>query len=427
MRIQIVSPFFNPVIGGVESVLDTTCEALAKSGHKVQVLTSSIGSETPREETRNGVTIIRSDLLRVPPNGVIKADDFRYSQVSTLFKNLVDEFDPSVVHFHNYQMRFYAMFLLAFLNSLNRKRHPVVNTIHNDADDIFSQYVLTYFPLDRIVTVTKRISLELMEAGVPADRVAHVPNMVDSERYRAADRKTVRRMLGVEEDSPIILYPSRLVGREGNLILDAMRGKGLDLLMRALPEVLDWIPDAKVLLLGNDNVFTNEVERSKRRLKKMAEKMGAKDSLLFFKRFVPNEMLPSVFAASDIVVSLSSREAFGMVFIEGMAAGKPVVGATSNINGVAEVVPDELAGLLVPENDSHATARAITKILLDEKLKAEMGLNGIKWVKKKFDTRVVLPKLIATYQSVANQISDRHERIESLEIPPQTPLNEEKD
>ena len=268
--------------------------------------------------------------------------------------------------------------------------------------------------------------MELFQAGVPPAKVTHVPNMIDAEKYRTADGTSIRRVLGVDSSVPLILYPSRIVGREGNLIVDSVRGKGLDILIRALPEVLEYVPDAKILLLGNDPIFQNASTSYKNQLKEVAERIGGDENLLFFSRPIPNGLLPQIFAASDLVVSLSSRETFGMVFLEGMAAGKPVVGVNSWYGGVSEVVPDESAGYLVPECNSHLTARAITKLLLDEDKRIQMGLNGIKWVKQRFDVNVVLPRLVAAYQTTLEKKKIyRAEEVESIPMVSQNSISDE--
>jgi glycosyltransferase involved in cell wall biosynthesis len=399
MRILYVTPFFAPICGGVEAVLDTTTKALVEKGHEVQLLTSSLPG-VPEVENQAGLKLLRTRELDVPESGIVDPASFDYREKARFMRGIAEEFNPHVIHFHNYQMRQYGMFLQSFLSGVSSMGIPTINTIHNDADDLFVQYLLSYSPLDCVVTVTRKSAIQLMEGGVPEQRLRYVPNMVDSDRYRTANRHKVRRLIGIDEDIPLILFPSRIVGREGNMLLDSTNGKGLQVLLESLPEVFESLPSARILLLGNDPIFQDKVTSCKRRLKAIADKIGAGDKLLFFNQFVPNSMLPEIFAASDLVVSLSQRETFGMVFIEGMAAGKPVVGVNSSYGGVSEVVPDNIAGILVPPNDAHSTAKAITRILKNDGLRESMGANGVSWVKEHYDTSVVIPMLEATYEGL---------------------------
>ncbi|MFI5419490.1 MAG: glycosyltransferase family 4 protein, partial [Nitrososphaerales archaeon] len=380
-----VTPFFPPVIGGVESVLETTCKELAAQGHEVKVLTSPVKG-VPTNERVGSYVVQRSTMLRVPVNGIIPGELFDFFRVANFITDVVADFEPDLVHFHNYQMRFYAMFLNAFMHGLGQK-YPTLDTIHNDADDPFTQYFLSYAPIDRIVSVTSKAATQLMLAGVPREKVNIVPNMIDSEKFRTAKGSQIRSKLGILDDDCLILFPSRIIGREGNLILDANVGKGLTTLIESLPEILQVDPTTKLLLLGNDTVFSEEILEAKLKLSRMVERISGRDCVVFLNEDVPNSLLPEVFAASDIVVSLSERETFGLVFLEGMAAGKPVVGVNSNFGGVAEVVPDERAGYLVPPNDSHTTAKVISKFVVDEDLRKRFGLNGVRWINEKFDTK----------------------------------------
>ena len=398
LRILYVSPFFPPIIGGVESVLETTCRALAKSGHDVKVLTSPIisGSFNRLEN----YYIERSHLLDVPESGFIPPSTFDFDEVSDFFSNVLRDFTPDVIHFHNYQMRQYAMFLASFIHAAMNK-YPMVDTIHNEIEDQFAQYVLSYFPLEAVVCVTRRSAIQLLQAGVPEKRVFTIPNLIDVERFKSGNRERFRSELGMKADDHLILFPSRIVGREGNLLLDSDRGKGLDVLIKAMPEILQRDPKAKLLLIGNDSVFPQKIIQAKKRLKEIVTKSTSKESLLFIEHEIPNSAIPDIFAASDIVVSLSATETFGMVFIEAMSAGRPVVGVNSNQNGVSEVVPDGMAGYLVPPDNAHATAKAISSILTNEEKRAMFSRYALKWVSEQFDTSVVLPRLVSLYENLA--------------------------
>ncbi|MGH2639148.1 MAG: glycosyltransferase family 4 protein, partial [Rhabdochlamydiaceae bacterium] len=398
MRILYVTPFFAPVIGGVESVLETTCTGLASGGHSVKVLTSSL-NELPQSEKRDGYSIVRTDLLCVPDCGIIPPDQFDFQAIRLMFEDLVSTYEPEVIHFHNYQMRGYSMFLNCFLHAIQLSKHAVLNTIHNDSDDPFAHYVLSYCPIDRVVTPTRKAALDLFEGGVPARKLLTVPNMIETRRFRNAKGDSIRSALGVDKCDPIILFPSRLIGREGNFIFDSKTGKGLNVMIRALPEIVEAVPNVKIMLLGNDTIFGRQILEFKHKLSGIVDTIREK-CLLFFDDPIPNSLVPELNAASDIVVSLSPREAFGMVFLEAMAAGKPVVAVNSAASGVPEVVPDGAAGYLVPENDPHATAKAIVKILSDDDRRKHFQMTGMNWVRDRFDVNVVLPQLLRAYKSI---------------------------
>jgi glycosyltransferase involved in cell wall biosynthesis len=394
LNITSVTPFFLPVIGGVETVIYETGVAFTQSGHRYSVLTSRPAG-TERFEIMSGVEVYREESLYVPPSGNISPVSFDSSRVADVFNSVLTQTTSEIVHLHNYQMKSYAMFLYAFLRNFDQDR-AILITIHNDFDDEFSQYVLKYAPFSKVIVPTRKAAFDLIEGGVTPSKLVVIPNMINSNKFRKAKGKSIRDELEID-DEPLILFPSRLVGREGN-IFRFSDGKGLETLLRAFPLIREEVPKSKILLLGNDPIHSDVVQAVQKECAAALENVGVKDGLLYFNRYIPHEELPEVFAASDVVVSLSPREAFGMVFLEAMAAGKPVIGANSGMNGVPEIVPDGKAGYLVPVADPLATARTCTKILNDPDLGRRLGFYGAKWVQEKFDSKIVLPKLLSEYE-----------------------------
>ncbi len=394
LNVLYITPFFVPVIGGVESVVYETSIGLVKKGHKPIVLTSSV-SNRPERERLQGIDVIRTNLLDVPETGSIDPNQFSSKAVTEFFEQITSEMDVDIIHLHNYQMKQYAMFLFGFLKGANMGKIPMIDTIHNTTEDPFAHYLLSYLPFSKVVALTSKSAFDLIKGGVPSSKIEVIPNTLEADKFANADGSNIRKMLGVD-DEPIILFPSRLVGREKNSF-KYEDGKGLQILLRALPLVKREISNVKLLLIGNDPVYPDVVRQIREAIVQTTSTLGAKDSVLFLEHDLPQEQIPSVFAASDIVVSLGPTECFGMVFLEGMAAGKPVVGANSVDNGVPEVVLDGKTGVLVPANDPWSTAKSIIKLLSEKELALQLGRNGRKWVKQNFDVDAVLPRLINLY------------------------------
>lgn len=395
MRILYVTPFYVPIIGGVETVVYETCLGLVKLGHTPIVLTSQVPN-CPDHEIRSGVEVIRAAELNIPEDGKVVPNCFNTDRTAKFFSELVNELDVDIIHLHNYHMRQYAMFLFSFLKDADKRR--ILISIHNDTGDEFAHYLLSYLPFSKIIALTHKSAFDLIKGGVPSARIEVVPNMLDVKKFSVADGRSIREALGVDKEDPIILFPSRLIGRERNVFLNLEKGKGLDILLRALPLVKREVPNVKLLLMGNDPIYIDPVFHVRKWIMDLARVLAVNDNILFFDEQIPQEKIPEVFAASDIVVSLGATECFGMVFLEGMAAGKPVIGVNSTDNGVPEVVWDGKAGLLVPPNDPWSTAKNIITILSDRNLASRIGMNGQNWVKSRYDTMQVLPHLIDIYE-----------------------------
>jgi len=406
MRILYVTPFYVPIIGGVETVVYETCARLVKLGHTPIVLTSQVPGY-PSREVKNGVEVVRAAELNVPEDGKVDPSCYDAKHTAEFFAKSVRDLDVDIIHLHNYQMRQYAMFLFSILRGTDN-RTPMFISIHNNTDDEFSHYLLSYLPFSKVIALTYKSAFDLIRGGVPSSKIEVVPNMLDVEKFSKADGRSIRKMLRVEKD-PIILFPSRLMGRERNPFIEMEKGKGLDILLRALPLIKREIPNVRLLLMGNDPVYMDSIFKIRRQIIDLARVFGVEENILFFDKPIPQDKTPEIFAAVDVVVSLGPTECFGMVFLEGMAAGKPVVGVNSHENGVPEVVWDGRAGLLVPPKDPWSTAKSVIKILSDRNLASRMGANGLNWVKSRYDTMQVLPRLIDLYEQ-HKEVEETRER-----------------
>src|SRR5579862_3226973 len=98
MRVLYLSPFFPPVIGGVESVLETTCRKLSELGHEVKVLTGPLMGASISERVGH-YEVQRSTVLHVPDNGVVSGEQFDYYRIANFIREVASEFEPHIVHF----------------------------------------------------------------------------------------------------------------------------------------------------------------------------------------------------------------------------------------------------------------------------------------------------------------------------------------
>jgi D-inositol-3-phosphate glycosyltransferase len=204
----------------------------------------------------------------------------------------------------------------------------------------------------------------VQEYGVDPARVQVIPCGVDTTLFCPQDRQQARRALGLPEAAPIVLF----VGRLQPL-------KGLDTLLRAVHLVRQHYPTLHVRIVGGgvDEGDPHEAEELGR-LRAQAEHLNLTPHLTFTKA-QPQETLAQYYAASDVFVMPSHYESFGMVVLEAMACGLPVV--ASQVGGLASTVVHERTGLLVPVGDWHAFAQAIIRVLAVPTLRDTFGHAGI--------------------------------------------------
>jgi len=207
---------------------------------------------------------------------------------------------------------------------------------------------------DRILGVSSALGDWLRESvGVPAERITVVPNGKDPRLYPPdIGRDEVRRELGVEASHRLVTLVGRL-----------HRQKGQDLLIEAAPAVLDAVPGARFLLLG-EGPWAGEVDR----------RLHAAGLEKRFLRAHHRDDVARVLAATDLVVLPSRYEGFPNVVVEAMAARRPVV--ATRVPGTDEAVLDGETGLLVPPGDPQALAAALVRVLRDDALAQRLARAG---------------------------------------------------
>lgn len=196
----------------------------------------------------------------------------------------------------------------------------------------------------------------VQEYGVDPARVQIIPCGVDTTLFRPQNRQQARRALALPEALPLVLF----VGRLQPL-------KGLDTLLRAVHLVRQQHPLLQALIVGGglDASDPHEAEELAC-LRVLAEHLELTPHLTFIKA-QPQETLAQYYAAADVFVLPSHYESFGMVALEAMACGIPVV--ASHVGGLASTIVHERTGLLAPVGDWPAFARAIMRVLASPTLR----------------------------------------------------------
>jgi D-inositol-3-phosphate glycosyltransferase len=216
---------------------------------------------------------------------------------------------------------------------------------------------------DRIVAanVVERAEL-LRDYAAHASRIATIPCGVDTDLFTPGDRAEARRRLDLD-GRPLLLW----VGRIAPI-------KGLDTLLDAVARLSGSGQDMRLLVVGGDaDEPTNGHETS---LRRRIERLGLGDSV----RFVgpqPQSVLPLYYAAADVTVLPSYYESFGMVALEAMACGSPVI--ASRVGGLVTTVRDGVTGFLVPDGDVEALAERIATLVADPELRWRLGREGVRW------------------------------------------------
>ncbi len=220
---------------------------------------------------------------------------------------------------------------------------------------------------DRVVAsnLVERADLAWHLGADPA-RVAVIPCGVDVDLFRPRPSAPARAHLGLDAEH-VLLFVGRLTPI-----------KGFETLLRALAVLhSDGLAAARLMLLvvGGAKGDTEGSEH----LRQLADRLGIGHWIAFHGP-QPQDVLPDYYAAADLCLMPSRYESFGMVALEAMASGVPVI--ASRAGGLAVTVQDGQTGRLVPEGDVTALARAISGLLADEPARRALGVRAVDWARR---------------------------------------------
>ena len=214
------------------------------------------------------------------------------------------------------------------------------------------------------------------EYGIPADRIRLVPEGIDLVRWQRIAAQTPRR-----SDGATILCVARQYPR-----------KHIADLLRALPQLRRAIPAAHAVIVGEGPEHSS--------LRALASELGLGPAVEFLGAIADDDAVARWYRHADVFCLPSVQEAFGIVFLEAMASGLPVV--ATRAAAIPEVVPDRRAGLLVPPGDVDALAVALATLLSDRDLRTAYGAYGQVHVGQ-YDWPVVVDRFLAQVALLARE------------------------
>ncbi len=346
MKVLVVLTYYRPWVSGLTIYAERMARALTERGHQVTVLTSHYEKDLPWREEIDGVTVIRHPVL------------FRFSKASVQpgflshAWSLMHQHD--VVHVHLPQAEGGPLALIGRVLA----HRPVVLTYHCDLKlptGLFNRVI------DRLAFASN------MMAGMFADAiVAYTEDYARNSPFLSRFQNKLRVIY-----PPVVLPPpdpeavaalKQRYNTDGRAVIGfAARfaaEKGVEYLLDSIPFVREQCPSVKYLLAGQyqDVVGENVWERLQPKIQQYREHIE-------FLGPVPIDQMGNFFGACDVltVPSINSTESFGLVQVEAMLSGCPVV--ASNLPGVRE--PARLTGMgeIVPIGDARGLAEGIVKVL----------------------------------------------------------------
>jgi D-inositol-3-phosphate glycosyltransferase len=224
--------------------------------------------------------------------------------------------------------------------------------------------------------------------GAANEKVCTIPPGIDLELFRPLDKLACRARLGLEPSEPVVLFCGRV---------DPIKGIETLVEATALLSAGD-VPPPTVLFVGGNLDVGGELEGPLVGVARQAEALGVRDRF----RFVgsqPQDDLPRFYAAADVVAVPSRYESFGLVAVEALACGVPVV--ASRVGGLKFTIEEGNSGLLVPWGDAPALAEALGLVLTDDGLRAALAAAARPSVER-FSWPAVAASVRHVYQRLAN-------------------------
>jgi len=332
MKIGTLSWEFPPrVVGGIARHCEGLAKAQVQQGHDVSLFTLDFPG-SPSYEEMDGIKVYRASTELGHPNfltWVLLFNHFLSKRMADLTK-LVD-FD--VMHVHDW---------LAAFSGITFKHYtkkPMVLTVHSTevgraqglhSPDSFSingiEWWATY-EADRVIVCSHSMKEEICNHfNLPEEKVDIIPNAIDSSKYQiSVDRGAIRQRYGVGWGEKMILCVGRLVPQ-----------KGVEYFIRAIPLIARRHPEAKYIIVGEG--WSRDILEAEAKATGHANKIR-------FTGFASDSEVINLMTSADALIVPSIYEPFGIVALEGMATGVPVV--ASKVGGLAEVIEHEKTGLFV--------------------------------------------------------------------------------
>lgn len=242
---------------------------------------------------------------------------------------------------------------------------------------------------DRIVAATPA-ELAQLQWLYEADtrRIVVIPPGVDLCHFYPIDTDEAKDFIGVTCLDRMLLFVGRIE-----------RLKGLDVLIRALAimrqnGIFDRFPLCLMVIGGDPEAGPDQMSAEMARIKKLCRRYGLEDLVMFVGKR-SQDTLPYYYSAAEVLVMPSHYESFGMVALEAMACGTPVV--ASQVGGLAFLVQDGITGYTVPSGEPAALAQRLTALVSDEALRMQMGEDAMR-VARGYGWEKIAARMIAVYE-----------------------------
>ena len=398
MKILMLTWEYPPrVVGGIARVVHDLSHRLIKDGHEVTVVTYKEGNVEDFEDD-NGVKVYRVNNYMINPNNFIDwIMQLNFNLISKATEIINKEGPFDVIHAHDWLVTYAAKTLKDSFKT------PIIATIHateagrnSGIHDEVQRYIndtewmLTYESTEVIVN-SNYMKNELQRLfGLPYEKINVVPNGVNLNLYNGVEKDYNFRRQYAADNEKIILYVGRLVYE-----------KGIQNLIAAMPKVLNGYHDSKLIIAGKGGMI-DELRDEVRRLNI--------ENKVYFTGYLNLNQVTKMYKCADVAVFPSTYEPFGVVALEGMLSGTPVV--VSDVGGLNEIVQHRENGMKSYAGNPNSIADSILELLYNPGLGAEVSRAAKAKVKAQYNWNKIAQDTHFIYQKAICQTMAEKQRRE---------------
>jgi len=385
MKVGTLTWEFPPrVVGGIARHCEGLAKALVEQNHEVHLFTLDFPG-SPNYEEMDGVKVYRASTELGHPNFLTWVLLFNHFLTKRM-ADVVHKVDFDVMHVHDWLAAFSGISFKHYM------KKPMVLTVHSTeagraqglhSPDSFSINGIEWWAMyeaDRVIVCSQSMKNEICgHFNLPQDKVEVIPNAIDATKYQTSvDRGAVRQRYGVGYSEKLILCVGRLVPQ-----------KGIEYFIRAIPSIARRYPEAKFIIVGEG--WSRDI------LEEEAHASG-QNRKIQFTGFASDQEVINLMTSADVLVVPSIYEPFGIVALEGMATGVPVV--ASKVGGLSEVIEHDRTGLFVYPKNPESIAWGIDSVLSDPDHAKWLTENAKEKLHKAYSWEAVAMKTVDVYRKV---------------------------
>lgn len=387
MRILFISDVFFPRVNGVSTSLQTFWRELECMGHEVKVIAPDYGQHEAGDHR----------LIRIPSRVVVFDPEDRMMRRRSIL-DLSEELRRQAFDLIHIQTPFVAHYTgVAMARRLNI---PRIETYHT----FFEEYLYHYVPfmpkrwlryaarrfsraqcneVDAVVVPSTAMRDVLSEYGVTT-RLEVIPTGIELDRFKGGDGARFRALHGIARERPMMLHVGRVAFE-----------KNIGFLLRVLQRVRATYSNVLLVVAGEGP--------ARQALQREAQALGVSDNVLFVGNLDRETGLLDCYRAANVKVFASRTETQGLVLLEAMALGVPVV--STAIMGTKDVLQPG-CGAEVVEEDEERFAAAVVRVLGDRNLAMQLSDAGKEYVKS-WSAPVLAQRMVNLYEHLAAEHKSR--------------------